>query len=49
MYVEIKDNAIGRAPTTDGQLRDLLACLGYRSTGKTFDHNELFIPAVSGS
>lgn len=47
LYVEIKDNSLGRAVTTDVQLRDLLAALGYRSTGQTFDHNELFTPADS--
>lgn len=41
LYVEIKDDAIGRAVTTDEQLRELLAALGYRSTGQAFDHNEL--------
>lgn len=47
LYVEIKDNSLGRAPTTDEQLRDLLTALGYRSTGQSFDHNELFTPADS--
>ena len=45
LYVEIKDDSMGRATTPDGQLRDLLETLGYRSTGQTFDHNELFVPA----
>jgi FkbM family methyltransferase len=45
LYVEIKDNSMGRARTTDEQLRDLLGTFGYRSTGGTFDHNELFTPA----
>ena len=48
LYVEIKDNSLGRAVTTDEQLRDLLAGLGYHGTGQTFDHNELFTPAAAG-
>ncbi|MDT0275070.1 FkbM family methyltransferase [Blastococcus goldschmidtiae] len=44
VYVEIKENSIGRAPASDEQLRNLLAELGYRTTGFAFDHNELFRP-----
>ncbi|SDF87272.1 methyltransferase, FkbM family [Blastococcus aurantiacus] len=44
LYVEIKENAMGRAVTSDERLRDLLTDLGYRTTGRTFDHNELFAP-----
>lgn len=44
LYVEIKDDSLGRSPTTDADLRALLADLGYRSTGEKFDHDELFVP-----
>jgi FkbM family methyltransferase len=47
IYVEIKDDSLGRALTSDEHLRDLLAALGYRSTGLKFDHNELFTPGRS--
>lgn len=43
IYVEIKDNSLGRSPTSDESLRALLATMGYRSTGESFDHNELFV------
>jgi FkbM family methyltransferase len=45
LYVEIKDDSTGRAVTPDERLRELLTDLGYRTTGRTFDHNELFVPA----
>lgn len=44
LLVEIKQNSIGRAPTSDQQLRALLSDLGYETTGRVFDHNELFRP-----
>lgn len=47
VYVEIKDDSLGRSPTSDESLRALLADMGYRSTGERFDHNELFVPDVS--
>ncbi|MGY1753242.1 FkbM family methyltransferase [Blastococcus sp. SYSU D01042] len=47
VYVEIKDDSLGRSPTSDADLRALLADLGYHSTGEQFDHDELFVPIVS--
>jgi FkbM family methyltransferase len=44
VYIEIKANSTGRAPVTDEALRALAADLGYRSTGESFDYNELFRP-----
>lgn len=44
LLIEIKQNSIGRAPTSDQQLRALLSGLGYETTGRIFDHNELFRP-----
>ena len=48
LYIEINANSTGRAPVPDGALRALAADLGYRSTGETFDHNELFRPLPQG-
>jgi FkbM family methyltransferase len=45
VYIEIKANSTGRAPVPDEALRTLSADLGYRSTGESYDHNELFRPA----
>ncbi len=47
VYVEIKDNAMGRAPINDRRLRARLAGLGYSSTGRTLDHNELFVATAA--
>ncbi len=47
LYVEVKENSLGRAPMSDAALRGLIAKLGYVSSGRTFDHNELFVPRSS--
>lgn len=44
VYIEIKANSTGRAPVPDKALRALADDLGYRSTGESYDHNELFRP-----
>ncbi len=49
LYVEVKDDSLGRAPISDDALRRLIADLGYVSSGRTFDHNELFVPRSSGT
>lgn len=42
VFIEIKENSTGRASVSDESLRVLAADLGYRSTGESYDHNELF-------
>jgi FkbM family methyltransferase len=44
VFIEVKENSTGRAPVSDEALRALAADLGYRSTGESYDHNELFRP-----
>ena len=44
IYIEIKANSTGRPPVPDEAIRALAADLGYRSTGESYDHNELFCP-----
>jgi FkbM family methyltransferase len=45
VYIEIKANSTGRSLVSDEALRALAADLGYRPTGESYDHNELFRPA----
>ncbi len=44
IYLEMKDNSLGRAPVSDVQLGDWLRAHGYEATGENYDHNAVFRP-----
>jgi FkbM family methyltransferase len=45
LYIELKDDSLGRAPVSDEELRAFVRELGYVSDGTVLDHNQLFRPA----